>query len=181
MCGRGRGPNPRPVELRAMRGASTSSLQQPPDDTPIGSERGTGAQSSNAKPVGRTSTARGARRSASPPPRMRSGGLPLRGDRARKTVLGPVVCLKSGACAVSNINTATGMRLGIWPRSMIRTLAGGSARGRRNFPGPAGRQPREGACSVPLRTSRLSEGPRRVVCRTEQSGQRRVGWWRRPR
>ena len=38
MCGRGRGPNPRPVELRAMRGASTNSLQQPPDDTPIGSE-----------------------------------------------------------------------------------------------------------------------------------------------
>src|SRR5215213_2639254 len=31
MCGRGRGPNPRPVELRAMRGASTISLPQPPD------------------------------------------------------------------------------------------------------------------------------------------------------
>src|SRR4051794_25106255 len=38
MCGRGRGPNPRPVELRAVRGASTISLPQPPDDTPIGSE-----------------------------------------------------------------------------------------------------------------------------------------------
>src|SRR3954447_24971252 len=40
MCGRGRGPNPRPVELRAVRGASTISLPQPPDDTPIGPGRG---------------------------------------------------------------------------------------------------------------------------------------------
>jgi hypothetical protein len=29
MCGRGRGPNPRPVELRAMRGASTISSRSP--------------------------------------------------------------------------------------------------------------------------------------------------------